>query len=126
MRSGAGIGDSLIEDETKHDPYSIHLVDFELRMRSGGKRAIHGYTQKRLPGLCDLVSVALLKTLSRERLLNAQTVRDFLPIIENAFAQPQGIDRESDKKPSVTLFLLDYLKQEIKDTEVQQDIARTA
>lgn len=107
------------------DPYSLRLVSFELKMRSGGKRVIHGSTQKRLPGLGDRVAVAPLKLLDQQQLSDAQTVRDFLPIIENAFLQPQSISIEADKKPDITLFLLYYLRQNIADVETRQAIQQT-
>jgi hypothetical protein len=107
------------------DPYCISIVKFELQMRSGGRYVIHSWSQKRLYRLGDGVSDALLKILEDSDLKNPQTVRDLLPIIRDAFTQPYLIAVEADKKPKVTTFLLDYLRQNVPDPQAQLDIQQT-
>jgi hypothetical protein len=107
------------------DPYSLNLVSFELKMNSGGRRAVHSWSQKRLVGLGDGIGVAILKILEGPDLKNPETVRDFLPIIRDSFAQPQLISKEVDRTPKVTLFLLRYLQQGVQDSQVQQEIRQT-
>jgi hypothetical protein len=107
------------------DPYSIGLVKFELQMRSGGRKVIHGFSQKGLVRLGDGVSDAILKILDDQELTRPDAVRNFLPIIRDSFAEPRLISIEADKTPRVTLFLLDYLKQRVNDAQTQQDIQET-
>jgi hypothetical protein len=107
------------------DPYSIGLVKFELQMRSGGRKVIHGFSQKGLGRLGDSVSEAILKILDDQAVTSPETVRDFLPIIRDSFAEPRLISIEADRTPRVTLFLLDYLKQRVNDAQTQQDIQET-
>jgi hypothetical protein len=61
------------------DPYSIGVVKFELQMRSGKRKVIHGFSQKNLSRLGDGVSVAILKILDEHTLTDPETVRGFLP-----------------------------------------------
>lgn len=42
-----------------------------------------------------------------------------------SFSDPQSISVDLDKKPSVTLFLLKYLKQNVPDAHAQQGIEET-
>jgi hypothetical protein len=71
------------------------------------------------------ISIALLKILDDQDIRNPATVRDFLPIIRSAFSAPQFASVESDKKPRVTLFLLEHLQQEINDVQVRLEIEQT-
>jgi hypothetical protein len=117
---GASLGQS-----GDSDPYSINVVKFELQMRSGGGKVIHGFSQKSLSRLGDGVSVAIMKILDQHALTNPETVRDFLPIVKDCFSQPQLISIAADKTPRVTLFLLDYVRQNVTDPQVQQEIQQT-
>ncbi len=107
------------------DPYSLNLVSSELKMNSAGHRIVRSWAQKRLVLLGDGVSVALLKLLDDSDLRNPQRVREMLPIIRDAFSQPNSIAIEADKKPTVTIFLLNYIRLNISDLQVQSDIRRT-
>lgn len=108
------------------DPYSINIVKFELQMRAGGRKVIHGFSQKRLYRLGDSVSIAILKILDEDELSRPEVVRDLLPIIRDAFEEPRLISIESDKSPRITMFLLDYVKMRIRDNQVSADIQETA
>jgi hypothetical protein len=96
-----------------------------LAMRSEGRTVIISVTQKQLARLGDGVSVAMLKILDQHELRDAQKVRDILPIIRDSFAEPQFIAVEADRKPKVTVFLLNYLLHNVSDTQVQQEIKET-
>jgi hypothetical protein len=108
------------------DPDSLRAVSFELKMNSGGRRVVHGWSQKHLARLGDRVSIALLKILGDQDLEDPATVMDFLPIIRTSFSTPQFISIESDRKPRVTLFLLQHLEQTVHDPAVRQEIRQTA
>ena len=75
--------------------------------------------------LGDRAAVALIKILDEQSLVNAKTVNDFLPIIEDAFAAPQLIKREADKKPQVTMALLAYVSDNITDIGTKEKIRQT-
>jgi hypothetical protein len=107
------------------DPYSLNVVKFELQMRLGGQKVIHGFSQKSLFRLGDGVAVALLKILDQEALMDPQTVKGFLPIVKDSFSQPKLISIEADKTPRVTLFLLDHIRRNIADVQVRQDLQQT-
>jgi hypothetical protein len=107
------------------DAYSVGVVKDALAMRSGGQIAIRSWSQKHLSRLGDGVSIALLKILEESDLKNFERVRDLLPIVRDSFSQPQFISIEADKKPKVTLLLLDHLRQNIADAQVQSDILQT-
>ncbi len=108
-----------------NDPYSLNLVSSELKVNAAGRRIVRSWAQKGLVLLGDGVSVALLKLLDDSDLKNPEKVRDFLPIIRDAFGQPQSIAIEADKRPQVTTFLLNYVRQNISDTQVQSEIQQT-
>jgi hypothetical protein len=107
------------------DPYSMKVVAGALAMRSGGRTVIISVTQKQLSRLGDGVSIALLKILDQQELIDANRVRDYLPIIRDSFAEPQLISADVDRKPKVTLFLLSYLLRNIADGQVQHEIQQT-
>jgi hypothetical protein len=115
----AGYGQSM------NDPYSLNLVSTELNANSGGRRIVRSWAQKRLVLLGDGVSVALLKILDDSDLKNPEKVRDLLPIIRDAFSRPESIAIEADRKPRVTLFLLNYIRQNISDSEAQSEVQKT-
>ncbi len=53
-------------------------------------------------------------------------MKDFLPIIRDSFGRPELISAEVDKKPKVTLLLLDYLRLKMtSDSQTQLDIDQT-
>lgn len=123
--SALGLTASFGKQSDEGDPYSLNTVQFELRMRSGGKRVTHSWTQKQLARIGDGVSIALIKILDERDLDNPQIVSDFLPIIRDSFAQPQLISEEVNKKPKVTLVLLRYLRQNVSNAQTQKDIEET-
>jgi hypothetical protein len=104
------------------DPYSLSLVRSVLKMNASGQRVVHGWSVKGLSRLGDRVSVALLKVLDTSDLTNPSTIRSYLPIIRQAFDQPQLITVQSDKKPRVTLFFLETLLQTVGDDKTEQDL----
>jgi hypothetical protein len=107
------------------DVYSLQTITLELRMRSGGMKVIHSWTQKQLGRLGDAVGIALLKVLSADDLQNAEKVKSLLPIVRDSFTHPEFISIESDKQPKVTLFLLNHLRQNISDAATLKDIDDT-
>ncbi len=107
------------------DPYSLNLVNSELKVRTASRGIVRSWAQKRLALLGDGISVALLKVLDDSDLKNPEMVKTLLPVIRDAFSQPQAIAIEVDKKPTVTVFLLNYVRQSVSDTQVQSEIRQT-
>jgi hypothetical protein len=116
---------SLGGQSEEDDYYSVRVVTDALKMRSGGQRIVHSWTQKYLARLGDRVSIALLKLLNEHDLENPETVKSFLPVIRDAFDQMESISVGEDKEPKVTLFLLSALDRKIGDPEAQQEIRQT-
>jgi len=112
-------------DSEEPDSYSISVVKKALKMRAGGQIFISSQTQKYISRLGDAVSIALLKILGEQELMNPESIESFLPIVRDSFDQPQMISIESDKQPKVTLFLLNHLKQDVPDVRVREDIQQT-
>jgi hypothetical protein len=56
--------------------------------------------------------------------MDPNVVRDFLPILEASFAYPELISRESDKHPRIRRLLLEFLRQNIHDSQLQERIQK--
>jgi hypothetical protein len=105
------------------DPYSISFVQTTLKLHAQGARI--SVDEKNIPRLGDRVSIALIKIFTGPELSKPETIRAFLPLIQQSFSEPQFILRDVDKKPQVTLLLLNYLQQNAADTQTHQDIEKT-
>ena len=74
---------------------------------------MHGYSgwdQKAFSRFGDMTSVAILQSLSYEEMTSPETLKDVLLIIHLAFDCPSGCAVvKDDRKPRVTLLLLDQL-----------------
>ncbi|HEV2303945.1 MAG TPA: hypothetical protein VGR93_00365 [Candidatus Acidoferrales bacterium] len=105
------------------DAYSIALVRNVLATHSTG--VITSWTQKNLPRLGDEVSIDILKIFSDRDLAQPRTVESFLPIIDEAFSEPQFISLDANKKPQITMLLLEHLLSRIADPVVRQQIKQT-
>jgi hypothetical protein len=59
-------------------------------------------------------------------MLNPKNGRVFLPMIREAFSQPALIAVEANRKPQVTLLLLDHIRQKLNDEKISADVEETA
>jgi hypothetical protein len=116
---------SLHAQSDEPDAYSINVVRHALSKRSGTPKIINSWSQKQLLRLGDGVSIALIKALDERDLTDPATVRDFLPMIRDSFAEPRLIAVEEDRKPKVTLLLLNFLQRSVLDTPTQEAIGQT-
>jgi hypothetical protein len=107
------------------DPYSIATVKFEIRMRSGDVSVRHGFTQRQLARLGDGISVALIKILDEQQMLDLGTLGAVLPMIREAFSQPALITINANKQPQITLLLLDRIRQKVSDRRTLEQIGET-
>jgi hypothetical protein len=75
--------------------------------------------------LGDGTSVGVLKTVSPEDLTKPEMVKAYLKVIRIVFSEPQWIVCPEDKTPAVTIFLLDYLREQVEDKELPGEIDST-
>ena len=123
MSSPKNKGSATRQSEQADDPYRLSIVKHVLKFFP--KKMFLSVAMKRVTWLGDGVSIALLKILTPESLADPKAIIDFLPIIRDSFSHVDYIERESDKKPSVTLFLLTTLEERVKDPELREEIRRT-
>ena len=109
----------------KPDPYSLHILRFELKMQSTGLRVNTSFGGKRLARMGDGVAVGLIKIVGWDGMKDPERVKELLPIILKGFSEPRFIVKEDDKNPAVTLLLLDYLKQNTTDRNLLDRIEET-
>jgi hypothetical protein len=92
-------------------------------------RALHGglwsSAVKDFQRLGDGVSIALLKILEDQDLKDPKTIQACLSLVHDSFSYPPIISIHINKKPKVTMFLLNYLKQNASDPQTKQDIEKT-
>lgn len=105
------------------DPYHVDAVKADLQSRSTGPMIFSAY--KHMARLGDDASIAILKILDERDLTNPEMVKRFLGTIRTSFSSPQFISREEDKKPKVTVLLLNYLRLTVPDPQTQKDIQDT-
>jgi hypothetical protein len=106
-----------------NDPYS--LLNVRSAMDNLSKGVVFGGDMKTIPRLGDASSIAILKLVDRHELTDPKTVIVILTMIDNAFSHPDQISINLDRDPKVTMFLLDYLLETVKDSEVQSKIRWT-
>ena len=107
------------------DPYWTAIIKFEFKMNENGRRVISSWSQRILVRLGDRAAVSILKILEPAEVKDPEKVKACLFIIQQAFAAPQSISLEADKDPRVTLFMLEYWKQNIADPKTQDSIEET-
>lgn len=76
--------------------------------------------------LGDKVAVAVVKIYKKRELYEAKNIRQYLPVIRNAFSLPAMVENEVDRRPTNTLKLLDRLKENVGDKELREEISKTA
>jgi hypothetical protein len=105
------------------DPYSLIWVRNAMARLSVGVR--FGGDTKTIPRLGDACSIALLKILDQRDLTDAKKINVTLVLIHEAFRYPESIQKQEDKQPKVTLFLLNYLLEKMQDHDTQRSIQET-
>jgi hypothetical protein len=110
-----------VTEAKEDDPYSITIVKALLEQPSGFSSS---FSEKQVYRLGDRVSIAVLKIYSENELKDANRIRKFLPLIEEAFRIPNLISIREDQKPRVTLVLLRVLQLEERDANLKKEILR--
>lgn len=111
--------------EMKTDPYSLESVRAGLKQFGMDSDMISdtGFITKRIVRLGDAASIGVLKIVDPEKLKERRTCEAYLLLVKTAFACPNKcISLEVDKDPKVTLFLLDYLHERVKEDWLQLEI----
>jgi len=104
------------------DSYSLQLVRTCIKERSMGLYT--ATAAKHLPRLGDKVGIAIVKIYTSSDIMEPKTVRLFLPVIQMAFQDPRLISDEEDRKPAVTVLLLNYLRGNISDVALKKEISK--
>ena len=103
------------------DQYSIRLVKGLLDQPEG---ASVSWLDKARDRLGDRAAIALVKIFGEE-LLQPRNLHRSLQIIHGAFSAPCLIEIASDRKPSITLFVLRDLERQVKDETLRKEVAST-
>jgi len=74
--------------------------------------------------LGDGVSIAALKIYDRSELVKPENAHAYLTAVRNAFSGRNSVLEKSDLDPKVTLFVLDYLReQEVSEPDIEKRIS---
>ena len=103
--------------------YGLSLFRTILHMTERGQLVT--FNDEAVRGSGDALSVAILKIVDKQELLNPVFIRAYLRLARTAFSQPQFIACAPDKHPDVTLFLLDYLREKVHDKDLRRQIEST-
>jgi hypothetical protein len=107
-----------------HQKYLLGSVRSALKQAMLGEEISH--SDPGVQNLGDAASVAWLKVVDPPDLGTPKFVKAYLQVVRAAFSQPQlRIPCGEDKSPEVTIFLLDYLREKVKDKELQRQITST-
>jgi hypothetical protein len=102
------------------DKYSMAKVSAALKMaKSGGWWS---FEQTDMENIGDGVSIAVLKLTKRSELLAPEFDRAYLVLAKAAFAKPENTLCEADRRPDVTLLLLDYIRDHTSDSKLATEI----
>jgi hypothetical protein len=110
--------------QTYHQKYFLDVV------RAGLKAAMLGEaisdTEPGIQNLGDAASIAVLKAVDTKDLATPKMVRAYLEVVRAAFSQTQMmVACADDKTANVTIFLLDYLREKVKEQDLQGQIDST-
>ena len=73
--------------------------------------------------LGDGVSIAVLKIYDRSDLVKPENAHAYLTAVRNAFSDRKSVLEKSDLDPRITLFVLDYLReQEVSEPSIEKRI----
>jgi hypothetical protein len=89
--------------------------------RVTSSRMYSGWDEKTFNRSGDLVAVAVLKTLEDSEMSSPESVKFVLLIVRMAFECPQCVKVTDDRRPRMTLLLLEHLN-EITGGKMQKDI----
>jgi hypothetical protein len=96
----------------ERDPNRVRAVVSGVKACGGGTGLFEPFGRA-INQLGDDVSVSVLKGLELTELTKPENVRGYLCMVRIAFYNISTILREEDRVPHVTIFLLEYLKEEM-------------
>jgi hypothetical protein len=110
--------------QTYHQKYFLDTVRAGLKAATLGEALSDA--EPGIQNLGDAASVAVLKVVDTKDLATPKMVRAYLQVVRAAFSQTQmKVACADDKTANVTIFLLDYLREKVEDTELQRQIDST-
>lgn len=84
-----------------------------------------GFAEKKLSRLGDRVAIAIIKIIDDKDKNDIEKITYIVNfLLPEAFAAPKLIEVEEDKKPKVTLFFLQHLKDTSEDPKLSEEITR--
>lgn len=102
--------------------YSVGQIKELLKLPAGSSTGIE---EKILGRLGDRVAIAITKIYTEAELLNPENMRRYLPMLIMAF-QAQETTAPEDRQPRVTTVLLEFLKAQTTDSQMQAQVMSTA
>ena len=106
------------------DLYPVKQV--RIVFQTSGTQLGISWIDKRIWPLGDGVSVAVMKIMDANKLIEPENCTIYLRLVRLAFSLPRAITREENKDPNVTLFLLAYLKEkESQNAALEKEIEFT-
>ena len=107
-----------------HQKYFLDTVRSALKVATLGGAL--SYTDPGIQNLGDAASVAVLKVVEPKDLTTPKMVKAYLQVVRTAFSQPMlTVACAEDKIPNVTIFVLDDLREKVKDKALQRQIDST-
>ena len=110
---------------TEDDAYSITFVRNNLQTAVAMPGGRISWAVKGFQRLGDGTSIALLKIVDEKDITDTKIVEGILQVIRDSFSYPPIISLGVNKKPKVTMFLLNYLQRSVSDPQTQRDVQET-
>lgn len=104
------------------DGYDLTIMKRCILERSMGLNSSKQVTI--LPKLGNKVGIAIVKIYNGSDLTDPKIVKLYLPLIQFAFQEPRLIKEEEDRKPAVTMLLLNYIHDNIRDAALKNEVSK--
>ena len=108
-------------DAQNKDAYSVSDVMELVKMEDDGFSS--SWWEKANFRLGDRASIALLKLYNEAALKDPKMIKKYLPVLRKAFFDISMVQIVEDRKPLVTMFLLNYLQREVTDKSTKVQIS---
>lgn len=104
------------------DTYWLWWMKRFVQERKMGAHTSH--QDRYLPRLGDKAAIALVKIYDGPGLIDPKNVEAYLPLIPIAFSNLQWVTEQEDHNPAVTKFLLNYLRANVQDAALKDQISK--
>ncbi|MFZ0819737.1 MAG: hypothetical protein WAM91_06685 [Candidatus Acidiferrales bacterium] len=106
------------------DPYLLHFVAATYAMRLQDPSFTDSSFERNIVSLGDGLAIAILKNLDDSELMKPRSAEAVLSLIQRSFSHPEAISIEVDRKPRITMLLLERL-QKLKDPAIRKQVGET-